>query len=109
MTYMLSSLANGKLVVALEVHVSCVADESSSLTFDGMTQGGYNLQAISDSSLAVAKVILGEVPPALPQLTASEVGTETIWQVAQEQSKYWRNVDPRACDPVEGTLHDNRL
>jgi len=81
MTHMLSSLANGKLVVALE--------------------GGYSLDAISVSALAVTKVILGEVPPQLEPMTASEVATETIWHVALEQSKYWKNIDPKACEPLE--------
>ncbi|OBZ68110.1 Histone deacetylase clr3 [Grifola frondosa] len=81
MTHMLSSLANGKLVVALE--------------------GGYCLDAISNSALAVAQVMLGEIPEQLPPLVASEVATETIWQVATEQSKYWKNVDPKACEPIE--------
>ncbi|KAI0674933.1 histone deacetylase complex protein [Trametes maxima] len=81
MTHMLSSLAGGKLVVALE--------------------GGYNLDAISTSALAVAKVILGEAPPQIPSLVASEAATETIWQVAVEQSKYWKNLDPKACEPIE--------
>ncbi|CCM03597.1 uncharacterized protein FIBRA_05735 [Fibroporia radiculosa] len=81
MTHMLSSLASGKLVVALE--------------------GGYNLDAISVSALAVARVILGEVPPQLEPMVASEVATETIWHVAREQSKYWKNVDPKACEPIE--------
>ncbi|TFY65179.1 hypothetical protein EVJ58_g2132 [Rhodofomes roseus] len=82
MTHMLSSLANGRLVVALE--------------------GGYNLDAISVSALAVARVILGEAPPQLEPMVASEVATETIWHVATEQSKYWKNIDPKACEPVEG-------
>ncbi|KZT72053.1 Arginase/deacetylase [Daedalea quercina L-15889] len=81
MTHMLSSLANGRLVVALE--------------------GGYNLDAISVSALAVARVVLGEVPPQLEPMVASEVATETIWHVALEQSKYWKNVDPKACEPLE--------
>ncbi|KZT11050.1 histone deacetylase complex protein [Laetiporus sulphureus 93-53] len=81
MTHMLSALANGKLVVALE--------------------GGYSLDAISVSALAVAKVLLGEAPPQIESMVASEVATETIWQVAMEQSKYWKNVDPKACEPIE--------
>lgn len=36
-------------------------------------------------------------------MVASEVATETIWHVALEQSKYWKNIDPKACEPVEGT------
>ena len=35
-------------------------------------------------------------------MMASEAGTETIWQVALEQSKYWRSVNPKACEPREG-------
>ncbi|KIM64995.1 hypothetical protein SCLCIDRAFT_113779 [Scleroderma citrinum Foug A] len=79
MTYMLSSLAGGKLVVALE--------------------GGYNLDSISNSALAVVRVLLGEAPPELPPMVASEAGTETVWQVALEQSKYWKSVNPKACEP----------
>ncbi|KAI0633452.1 histone deacetylase complex protein [Trametes polyzona] len=81
MTHMLSSLAGGKLVVALE--------------------GGYCLDAIAASALAVTRVVLGEMPPQLPPLTASEAATETIWQVSMEQSKYWKNLDPKACEPME--------
>ncbi|KAL4078462.1 hypothetical protein V8B97DRAFT_1865803 [Scleroderma yunnanense] len=79
MTYMLSSLAGGKLVVVLE--------------------GGYNLDSISNSALAVARVLLGEAPPELPPMIASEAGTETVWQVALEQNKYWKSVNPKACEP----------
>ncbi|KAL1942417.1 hypothetical protein VTO73DRAFT_6019 [Trametes versicolor] len=81
MTHMLSSLAGGKLVVALE--------------------GGYCLDAIAASALAVTRVVLGEMPPQLPPLTASEAATETIWQVSAEQSKYWKNLDPKVCEPME--------
>ena len=35
-------------------------------------------------------------------MVASEVATETIWQVAIQQSKYWKSVNPKACEPVEG-------
>lgn len=34
---------------------------------------------------------------------ASEAGTETVWQVALEQSKYWKGINPKACEPREGT------
>ncbi|TCD63038.1 Histone deacetylase hda1 [Steccherinum ochraceum] len=65
MTHMLSSLAGGKMVVALE--------------------GGYNLDAISNSCLAVAKILVGEAPPVLPPLVASQIAAETVWQVAMVQ------------------------
>ncbi|WVQ74620.1 hypothetical protein IAR50_004221 [Cryptococcus sp. DSM 104548] len=82
MTHMLSSLAGGKLVVALE--------------------GGYNLHAISNSALAVTRVLLGEIPPALGKVPkASEAATEVVWQVAKEQSKYWKTIDVKACEPPE--------
>ncbi|KAF7782606.1 hypothetical protein Agabi119p4_1982 [Agaricus bisporus var. burnettii] len=81
MTHMLAGLANGRMVVALE--------------------GGYNLDSNSVSALAVTKVLLGEAPDQLPPLVASDEGTETVWLVAKEQSKYWKSVDPRACEPRE--------
>ncbi|THV08047.1 histone deacetylase clr3 [Dendrothele bispora CBS 962.96] len=81
MTHMLSGLAGGHLVVALE--------------------GGYNLQSTAKSALAVTKVLLGEPPEELPPLVASEVATETVWLVAKEQSKYWKSVDPKGCQPRE--------
>ncbi|KAF9475778.1 histone deacetylase complex protein [Pholiota conissans] len=81
MTHMLSGLAGGKLVVALE--------------------GGYNLDSISKSALAVTRVLLGQPPDELPPLEANESATETIWLVAREQSKYWKCLDPKACEPRE--------
>ncbi|KAG7449601.1 histone deacetylase clr3 [Guyanagaster necrorhizus] len=81
MTYMLSGLAGGRLVVALE--------------------GGYNVEAGARSALAVTKVIVGEPPDELPPMTASEQAAEAVWLVAKEQSKYWRNVNPKACEPRE--------
>ena len=65
-------------------------------------QGGYNLDSISNSALAVTRVILGEAPDELPSLKANEAATETVWLVAREQSKYWKCVDPKACEPQEG-------
>ncbi|KAK7692723.1 hypothetical protein QCA50_004356 [Cerrena zonata] len=81
MTHMLSTLANGRMVVALE--------------------GGYNLDAISNSALAVAQTILGDPPLELGPMVASEIATETVWQVALEQGKYWKNINPKATDPLE--------
>ncbi|KDQ21359.1 hypothetical protein BOTBODRAFT_25795 [Botryobasidium botryosum FD-172 SS1] len=81
MTHMLSALAGGKMLVALE--------------------GGYNLDSISSSALAVTRVLLGESPPELPPQEASEVATETVWQVAMVQSRYWKSISPKACEPQE--------
>lgn len=81
MTYMLAGLAGGRLVVALE--------------------GGYNVEAIANSTYAVTKVLLGEPPDELGPMVASEEGAETIWLVAKEQSRFWNNVDPKQCEPRE--------
>ncbi|TFK25666.1 histone deacetylase clr3 [Coprinopsis marcescibilis] len=81
MTHMLAGLAGGRMVVALE--------------------GGYNLDAISQSALAVTKVLLGGAPDPLPPLVASEEATEAVWQVAKFQSKYWKSLDPKTCEPQE--------
>ncbi|KAE9411416.1 histone deacetylase clr3 [Gymnopus androsaceus JB14] len=81
MTHMLSGLAGGHLVVALE--------------------GGYNVDATTNSALAVTKVILGEAPDPLPPMRASETATETIYLVAKEQSKHWKCIDTKGCEPRE--------
>ncbi|KAF8210352.1 hypothetical protein K438DRAFT_1959631 [Mycena galopus ATCC 62051] len=81
MTYMLGGLAGGRLVVALE--------------------GGYNLDSITKSALAVTEIIFGGAPPEMRSMVASEAGAETVWLVAREQSKYWKSVSPKACEPQE--------
>jgi hypothetical protein len=35
-------------------------------------------------------------------MVASEEATETIWQVAMQQSKYWKCMHPKAVEPREG-------
>ncbi|KAH9958805.1 histone deacetylase complex protein [Russula dissimulans] len=81
MTYMLSTLAGGKVVAALE--------------------GGYTLDSLSNCALAVGRMLLGEAPPELPPLVASEVESETVWLVAKEQSRYWKNINIKSCEPKE--------
>lgn len=73
-------------------------------TFDDhvLLQGGYNLQSISRSALAVSRVLLGQPPDELGPMTANESATEAVWLVAQEQSQYWKSVDPKSCEPREG-------
>ncbi|KAG8830209.1 Histone deacetylase hda1 [Serendipita sp. 405] len=72
MTHMLCSLASGKVVVALE--------------------GGYNLDSIRDSAVAVMRVLLGESPPPMPSMVANRKATETIYQALRVQSKYWKSI-----------------
>ncbi|MBW0460969.1 hypothetical protein O181_000684 [Austropuccinia psidii MF-1] len=76
MTYMLSSLANGNLVLALE--------------------GGYHLEAIALSATECIKVLMGEAPPKLGSaLVASDVATETVDECLKIQSEFWKSL-PRA-------------
>lgn len=66
------------------------------------TQGGYNLDSISVSAAAVARILLGEAPPELPPMVASETATETVWQVAKTLSRFWKCLDPKALEPRDG-------
>ncbi|KZF20599.1 Arginase/deacetylase [Xylona heveae TC161] len=66
MTRMLMSLAKGKLA------------------------GGYNLNSISKSALAVTRTLLGEPPDRLDPPVACKAAIDTVHQVARMQSKHWR-------------------
>jgi histone deacetylase 6 len=71
MTHMLMSLAGGKVVACLE--------------------GGYNLDAISASALAVTRTLMGDAPARyMHDLQPSRYALETCHLVALEQSKYWQ-------------------
>lgn len=69
MTHMLMSLANGKVAVCLE--------------------GGYNLQAISRSALAVAKTLMGEPPERIKIPAINHVARSTLNNVKRIQATYW--------------------
>ncbi|KAF4120950.1 histone deacetylase 6 [Geosmithia morbida] len=70
MTHMLMSLAGGKVAVCLE--------------------GGYNLRAISDSAVAVAKTLMGEPPPRMDVLPKiNKEAARTIANVRAYQAPYW--------------------
>ncbi|CUA67551.1 histone deacetylase 6/10 [Rhizoctonia solani] len=88
MTALLSTLAGGKLVVALE--------------------GGYNLDSISRSALAVTYALLGDPLPELPRLEASEIATEVVWQVARVQSKYWHCIQASSLEPGD-TVDETKI
>ena len=74
MTHALKSIAKGKLCVVLE--------------------GGYNLDAISESALAVAKVLIGEPPEGTIKGLPREEAIEVIDEVIKVQSKYWNCLKP---------------
>ncbi|KAK6360769.1 Histone deacetylase hda1 [Orbilia blumenaviensis] len=78
MTHMLMSLANGRVAVCLE--------------------GGYNLNSISNSALAVAKTLMGEPPEPLHDVHASPKVVEVINQVIIEQSRYWKCMEYRSIN-----------
>ncbi|KAI9017762.1 hypothetical protein BC832DRAFT_46059 [Gaertneriomyces semiglobifer] len=75
MTYMLQSLACGRLAVCLE--------------------GGYNLKATTKSVGAVAGVLLGEIPPPLRVSSGpTAAAVDTINDVLARHSAYWKSLYP---------------
>ncbi|KAK6345073.1 Histone deacetylase hda1 [Orbilia javanica] len=86
MTHMLMSLANGRVAVCLE--------------------GGYNLNSISDSALAVAKTLMGEPPQPLHDSHTSSKVVEVINQVIIQQSQYWQCMEYKA---INNRLSANKI
>ena len=74
MTHLLSSLADGKVVLALE--------------------GGYCIEAIANSALACTQTLLGEPLQRLDPMTASKSATEVVALVSREQSRHWKSIRP---------------
>ena len=81
MTHMLMSLAEGRVVACLE--------------------GGYNLQSISKSALAVTRVLMGEPPDRLSETKPTRGGLETVRMVKHYQSKYWTSLGSKRLDQDE--------
>jgi histone deacetylase 6 len=76
MTHMLMSLANGRVLACLE--------------------GGYNLDSIANSALAVTRTLMGETPERLPDGTEpSAAGIATCKMVISKHAKYWKNLYPK--------------
>jgi histone deacetylase 6 len=92
MTHMLMSLANGKVAVCLE--------------------GGYNLDAISQSALAVARTLMGEPPPKLALPKLNKEAAKVLAKVQAHQAPYWECMRPGVVDVHEmqsqasARLHD---
>src|SRR5271156_21520 len=91
---------------------------------EGLTtaQGGYNLQAISKSALAVTRTLMGEPPDRMRQTAAALGAVQTVQQVKTIQSAYWRSLYPKGSvlrlnlglakiliDPVAGIFGGERL
>ncbi|KAI0402978.1 histone deacetylase [Xylaria palmicola] len=91
MTHMLMSLAGGKVAVCLE--------------------GGYNLQAISHSALAVARTLMGEPPPQMEIPPISREAARVLAKVQAAQAPYWECMRPGIIDMQQlgkdaSRLHD---
>ncbi|KAI1366365.1 histone deacetylase [Xylaria arbuscula] len=91
MTHMLMSLAGGRVAVCLE--------------------GGYNLQAISNSALAVARTLMGEPPPQMEMPPISKEAARVLAKVQAVQAPYWECMRPGIIDVQQmgggaSRLHD---
>ena len=78
MTHMLMSLAAGRVAVCLE--------------------GGYNLKAISQSALAVARTLMGEPPPQMGMPPLSKDAARVLARVQAAQAPYWECMRPGIID-----------
>ncbi|XP_078342016.1 protein deacetylase HDAC6-like isoform X3 [Crassostrea virginica] len=72
MTHMLSSLANGKVILALE--------------------GGYHLVAISNSMAMCTSILLGDACPHLPYSKPNNSAVECIRNVLDVQKEHWKSL-----------------
>lgn len=88
MTHMLMSLAEGKVAVCLE--------------------GGYNLKAISNSAVAVARTLMGEPPPQMPDgiPKINRDAARILAKVQAYQAPYWECMRPGVVDVSE--MHNLR-
>jgi histone deacetylase 6 len=90
MTHMLMSLADGKVVVCLE--------------------GGYNLQSISDSSVAVARTLMGEPPPKMEIPKINKEAARLLARVQAHQAPFWECMRPGIVDvPDVSGINAKRL
>jgi acetoin utilization deacetylase AcuC-like enzyme len=80
MTMLLSTLAGGRLVMALE--------------------GGYNCEVIADCVEACLRVMMGEAPPMLDMGPVSGYASKTIADVASVYRKYWGALAPVCPHPL---------
>ncbi|KAG6153341.1 hypothetical protein E4U46_006745 [Claviceps purpurea] len=90
MTHMLMSLADGKVAVCLE--------------------GGYNLTAISNSAVAVARTLMGEPPPKMVIPKLNKEAARALAKVQAYQAPYWECMRPGIVDvPSMHSLQASRL
>lgn len=75
MTHMLKGLAGGKVVACLE--------------------GGYNLQSIAKSALAMTRTLMGEDPERMGPYETTPSAVAVVNQCIRTQSKYWKCMYPK--------------
>lgn len=108
---LLCTLANGKVIVALEVCVSppfpcfCALFEFKH-RFLSKHQGGYEPEAVAECAAACTKTLLGDPPPILSKIQPSRSAEQTIYEVIQVQSKYWNLLPTAFSPPKEGRCQD---
>lgn len=78
MTHMLMSLADGKVAACLE--------------------GGYNLNSISQSALAVARTMMGEPPPKMDLPKINKDAAILLSRVQAHQAPFWECMRPGVVD-----------
>ncbi|KAF9967665.1 Histone deacetylase hda1 [Mortierella alpina] len=88
MTHMLKSLAGGKIILALE--------------------GGYNLDSIAVSGLACAKALLNDPIEPLNCISPNALCVQTIHEVIEVQSRYWKSLPQLYIEPVEERAQDDQ-
>lgn len=90
MTHMLMSLAKGRVAVCLE--------------------GGYNLESIARSALAVGRTLMGEPPDRLEKVNPTKTGVDDVQLVLRQQSKFWSSLYPKDLSArLAGPLHGERM
>lgn len=67
-------------------------------------QGGYNLDSISKSALAVTRTLVGEVPDRMPRIQATDTGIETVQTVAMYQSRFWPFLYPKDAGQGDSSI-----
>lgn len=87
MCHFLCSLANGKVILALE--------------------GGYNLTSISKSMTACLRVLLGEAPPPIFFKPSNKFAIETIRDVLETFSPFWPIFSLNFSLPKRGNFEQN--
>ncbi|KAK5150393.1 Histone deacetylase hda1 [Recurvomyces mirabilis] len=90
MTHMLMSLADGKVAVCLE--------------------GGYNLDSIARSAVAVVRTLMGEPPDRLQEVNPTKTGVDDTKLVLRQQSKFWSCLYPKdMSERLAGPQHGERM